>query len=156
VCSRPTRPMNLPTARPNSYTGLSVMRPRRFTLDEASSLLPRLTELLNELQESNLRHDRLQQQVDEYTRRMSSNGNIVEMTLNQVRQRLAKAATEVNALIEKVQDMGCEVKDIDQGLIDFRAEREGREMYLCWKLGEPDIRWWHELDSGFAGRRPLK
>ena len=52
--------------------------------------------------------------------------------------------------------MACELKDIEQGLIDFRTEREGREVYLCWKLGEPDIRWWHELDAGFAGRRPLE
>jgi hypothetical protein len=69
---------------------------------------------------------------------------------------LAQAAAEVNSLIERVQEMACELKDIEQGLIDFRTEREGREVYLCWKLGEPDIRWWHELDAGFAGRRPLE
>jgi len=70
--------------------------------------------------------------------------------------QLAKAAAGLNHLIERVQEMDCELKDIDQGLVDFRAEREGREVYLCWKLGEPDIRWWHELDAGFAGRRPLE
>jgi len=115
------------------------MRPRTFTLDEASSLLPRLSELLLQTQECKLRHDQHQDQIAEYTRRMSSNGDILERDLNETRQ-----------------EMGCELKDIDQGLIDFRAEREGREVYLCWKLGEPDIRWWHDLESGFAGRQPLE
>ena len=132
------------------------MRPRTFTLDEASSLLPRLSELLLQTQECKLRHDQHQDQIAEYTRRMSSNGDILERDLNETRQELAKAAAELSRLVEKVQEMGCEMKDIDQGLIDFRAEREGREVYLCWKLGEPDIRWWHDLESGFAGRQPLE
>ena len=132
------------------------MRPRTFTLDEASSLLPRLSELLLQTQECKLRHDQHQDQIAEYTRRMSSNGDILERDLNETRQELAKAAAELSSLVEKVQGMGCELKDIDQGLIDFRAEREGREVYLCWKLGEPDIRWWHDLESGFAGRQPLE
>ena len=132
------------------------MRPRTFTLDEASSLLPRLSELLLQTQECKLRHDQHQDQIAEYTRRMSSNGDILERDLNETRQELAKAAAELSSLVEKVQEMGCELKDIDQGLIDFRAEREGREVYLCWKLGEPDIRWWHDLESGFAGRQRLE
>ena len=125
-------------------------------MDEASSLLPRLSELLLQTQECKLRHDQHQDQIAEYTRRMSSNGDILERDLNETRQELAKAAAELSSLVEKVQEMGCELKDIDQGLIDFRAEREGREVYLCWKLGEPDIRWWHDLEAGFAGRQPLE
>ncbi|MEE8346743.1 MAG: DUF2203 domain-containing protein [Dehalococcoidia bacterium] len=132
------------------------MRPRSFTLDEAISLLPRLSELLRQAQECKLRHDQYQEQIEEYTRRMSSNGDIPERDLNETRQELAKAAAEVNSLTEKVREMGCELKDIDQGLIDFRTVREGREVYLCWKLGEPDIRWWHDMDSGFADRQPLE
>src|SRR4030067_2658492 len=128
------------------------MRPRTFTLDEASSLLPRLSELLLQTQECKLKHDQHQDQIAEYPRRMSANGDILERDLNETRQELAKAAAELSSLVEKVQEMGCELKDIDQGLIDFRAEREGREGYLCWKLGEPDIRWWHDLESGFARR----
>ncbi len=87
---------------------------------------------------------------------MSSNGRVIEKELNETRQELAKAAAQLKLLVERVQEMDCELKDIDQGLVDFRTEREGREVYLCWKLGEPDIRWWHELDAGFRGRRPLE
>lgn len=132
------------------------MGPRRFTLDEANSLLPRLSQLLPQIQESKSDHDRLQEKAAEYVHLMSSNGRIIEKELNETRQELAKAATEVNSLIERVQELGCEVKGIEQGLVDFRTKREGREVYLCWKLGEPDIRWWHELDAGFAGRQPLE
>ncbi len=132
------------------------MAPRAFTLDEANSFLPRLTQLLPQIQESKSKHDQLQEKVAEYTHLMSSNGHIIEKELNEARQELVQATNEVNRLIERLQEMDCELKDIEQGLVDFRTEREGREVYLCWKLGEPDIRWWHELDAGFAGRQPLE
>ena len=140
----------------SSYTGLGVMAPRWFTLDEANALLPHLSRLLPQIQESKSKHDRLEEKADEYALLMSSNGRVIEKELNETRQELAMTTTEVNRLIERVQEMACELKDIEQGLIDFRTEREGREVYLCWKLGEPDIRWWHELDAGFADRRPLE
>lgn len=131
------------------------MEPQRFTLEEANALLPRLSDLLLQVQESKVNHDRLQEKAEEYADRLSSNGHIIEKELNETRQEMAKAASELNSLISRVQEMGCEVKDIDRGLIDFRTEREGREVYLCWRLGEPRISWWHELEAGFAGRRPL-
>ncbi|MEE8369781.1 MAG: DUF2203 domain-containing protein, partial [Dehalococcoidia bacterium] len=56
---------------------------------------------------------------------------------------------------QEVEALGCELKDIDQGLIDFRAALDGEEVYLCWKLGEPKIGWWHSLQAGFSGRQPL-
>ena len=132
------------------------MRPQHFTLDEANALLPHLKELLVKIQESKTNHDRLEEQAEEYAHHVSSNGHVVEKKLNETRQELAKATAEVNSLIQRVNDLGCEVKDIDEGLVDFRSEREGRDVYLCWKLGEPEILWWHELEAGFAGRRPLE
>jgi len=132
------------------------MKPRQFTLEEANALLPRLSDLLLQIQESKARHDRLEEQAEEYAHHVSSNGHVVERKLNETRQELAKAAAEVNSLIDRVNELGCEVKDIDEGLVDFPSEREGRDVYLCWKLGEPDIRWWHDLETGFAGRQPLE
>lgn len=132
------------------------MPPQRFTLDQASALLPRLTSILSQMQEVKARYDRFERQVEEASDRMASNGHVVEKDLNEARQELAKATAELKDFIERLQDMGCELKDIDQGLVDFRAEREGREVYLCWKLGEDDIRWWHDMDTGFAGRQPLE
>jgi hypothetical protein len=131
------------------------MRPRIFTADEANALLPRLSDLLLQMQESKDKHDRLEEKAAQYELKASSNGNVIEKELNETRQELAQAATALKSLVERAQEMGCEVKDIDQGLVDFRAQRDGRVVYLCWKLGEPQISWWHELDSGFAGRQPL-
>lgn len=131
------------------------MRPQRFTQEEANALLPRLSDILLQIQESKVKHDQLQEKAAEYAQRMSSNGHVIEKELNETRQELEQAATALNSLIERVRELGCEVKDIDQGLVDFRTVRDGREVYLCWKLGEPDVRWWHELETGFAGRRPL-
>ncbi len=131
------------------------MAPRQFTLDEAESLLPTLTDLILQAQALKQRHDELQEKVWQFEQKMGSDGHLVEAQLNQARQQMAKAATEVNELIEKMTAMGCELKDIDQGLVDFRTVTNGREVYLCWKLGEPAIGWWHELETGFAGRQPL-
>jgi hypothetical protein len=65
-------------------------------------------------------------------------------------------AAEIRALIANVAEMGVEVKDLDLGLIDFPSVRRGRRIYLCWKLGEGDsISWWHEMNTGYAGRRPI-
>ena len=124
-------------------------------MEEANALLPRLSDLLPQLRESKVNHDQLKEKAAEYSHRLSSNGHIIEKELNETRQELAKAVAAMNSLIERVQELGCEVKDIDQGLVDFRTEREGREVYLCWKLGEPRIRWWHDLETGFAERQPL-
>ncbi len=146
----------MPSDLPCSYTCIGAMRPQYFTLNEANALLSRLSELLLQMQESKAKHDQLREKATEYVHRMSSNGHVIEMELNETRQELAKATAELNSLIERGRELGCEVKDIDQGLVDFRAERDGREVYLCWKLGEPQVRWWHELDTGFAGRRPLE
>lgn len=65
-------------------------------------------------------------------------------------------ASEVRALVRAVAEMGVLVKGLEEGLIDFPSIRRGREIYLCWKLGEGDhISWWHEVDAGFTGRRPI-
>jgi hypothetical protein len=68
--------------------------------------------------------------------------------LQRDRERLAECVAELTAL-------GIELKDPCTGLIDFPSLRDGREVYLCWKLGEPDVEYWHELDAGFAGRQKL-
>ena len=52
--------------------------------------------------------------------------------------------------------MGVQVKDIDRGLVDWVAEHKGRQVLLCWLLGEPTIAWWHDLESGFGGRQPVR
>jgi len=65
------------------------------------------------------------------------------------------AFLEVRRLLVALEEAGIVLRDIDRGLIDFPALREGREIYLCWELGEDEVAHWHELESGFGGRAPL-
>ncbi len=128
----------------------------QFTLAEAGRLLPRLTLLLMEMRELKLEHDRFQAKAAELAQTMRSNGHVVEDELKEALAGMESAATRINSLIEQVLALGCELKGIDEGLIDFRSMMHGHEVYLCWKLGEERISWWHELDVGFAGRQPLE
>jgi hypothetical protein len=61
----------------------------------------------------------------------------------------------IQARLRELDELGVELKDPRTGLVDFRSERDGQIVYLCWKLDEPSVGWWHTLDSGFAGRRQL-
>lgn len=131
------------------------MAARRFTLDEAETLLPQLIGTLSKMQELKLEHDRVQGRIGELELKTRSNGHEVAPGIREARQALQRAAGELHALIEQVRAFGCEVKGIEEGLIDFRTEMEGREVYLCWKLGEERIEWWHDLDTGFGGRQHL-
>ena len=74
---------------------------------------------------------------------------------SQVASKLVREFERLDALIHQVQDTGVLFKDINLGLLDFPALRNGREVYLCWKHGEKDIEFWHEIEAGYAGRRPI-
>lgn len=71
---------------------------------------------------------------------------------------LATLRTLIDALKDQILALrasGCIIKDIDRGLVDWYAQREGRDIFLCWQLGEKAVGFWHEIDAGYAGRRPL-
>jgi hypothetical protein len=69
--------------------------------------------------------------------------------------RFAELKHEIGRLIYRIESFGCVVKDIDLGLIDFPAVRDDEPIYLCWKLGEPRVAYWHGVDEGFRSRKPL-
>jgi hypothetical protein len=126
-----------------------------FTLDEALALLPKVEPLLQEIQElgREIAEHEAQLQVDQT--KLMSNGHKppadTETLQNQVRTLNSRIRNNVDAIL----DMGIIVKDLTEGLIDFPSLLHGREVYLCWKLGEDGIHWWHEIEAGFAGRQPL-
>jgi len=132
------------------------MAAKRFTLEDAEALLPYLAPALYQLQRVKHEHDEALQHLTALGQKTKSNGHGMDTGLAQARQTVDRTSALINGLIEKVQEMGCELKDPDTGLVDFRAERGGREVYLCWKLGEEHVAHWHELDTGFAGRQPLE
>ena len=69
--------------------------------------------------------------------------------------QVGEAFLEVRRLLLALEEAGLVVRDIERGLIDFPAILEGREVYLCWELGEDEVAFWHELEGGFGGREPL-
>jgi hypothetical protein len=128
---------------------------RLFTREEANAFLPHIAPLLWELQRLNEKLMAASRQLADLQATMSGNGHGLDVGMARARSEQAQTTLEISSMIEKITTMGVEVKDLDQGLIDFRSEMKGRVVYLCWKLGEENIGWWHELDIGFAGRQPL-
>ena len=130
--------------------------PKYFTVEEANALIPELTEIMTELRAIRPRLAVNQRQAREVTRKARRNGHdlpVVDLTALQAETQ--QLAARMNELIERVQALGAQVKDLEMGLIDFPSRRGGREILLCWRLGEDAIRFYHDLESGYAGRQPL-
>ena len=122
---------------------------RTFTLSEARTLLPTVSLLMSRV----VREHGILSGIAEEVERARANANIDGGTpmgaayLTHL-MRFSEAAG-------RVQSLGVLIKDLRTGLIDFPYEYEGRIIYLCWRLGEDDIEWWHEIETGFAGRQRL-
>lgn len=129
--------------------------PQRFTLEEAEALLPQLIPLVTRMQELKRSYDELLQSAATLGKKARTNGHPPSGEDNPGRQQLETVTNELNGVIEQITSHGCEVKDLAMGLLDFRTMHEGREVYLCWKAGEPRIEWWHDIETGLAGRQPL-
>jgi hypothetical protein len=130
---------------------------RRFTLAEAQSLLPRIQRLIEEAIALKSEYDEAGGELESFQKRVMLMGGVSldrDRAL-QVRQRRDNAATRLRNAIETVQEMGCVIKDLSIGLVDFPTLLRGVEVYLCWKLGETRIEYWHGLEEGFRGRKPI-
>jgi hypothetical protein len=132
--------------------------PRYFTVEEANALLPRLEVELGGL--ARLRSE-LEQAI------VAVGGADVAVAVLQRGEdpppgreaagaRLRTLADQVAAAVERVHGLGCVLKDIESGLVDFYALRDDEPVFLCWQLGEPAVAHWHTLEGGFAGREPIE
>ncbi|BAL99901.1 MULTISPECIES: DUF2203 domain-containing protein [Caldilinea] len=125
------------------------MKARYFTLEEAQATLPQVKKLMEQVQSARREILRL---------RPDALPAIEQAALNGGNKLLGELAVHVMRLEEGVRGimaLGAVIKDIDAGLVDFIGLRNGREIFLCWQYGEEAIGYWHELNAGFAGRRPL-
>jgi hypothetical protein len=120
-----------------------------FTLQEANEALVSIRPWMDEIQ--NIRGEILTHQPEIWSVMEKSAGNGGNPTLS----RMVKTFDRLDALIHSIQDMGAIIKDINTGLLDFPALKDGREVYLCWQYGEGDIAFWHEIEDGFAGRQSI-
>ncbi len=129
--------------------------PRYYTLSEANEMLPQLSQLIELMQAQRRQLELLQGRSAIVAQKTRGNGNHnpgEDVALAQATKQVEEA---LGAAIKQLQEWGIELKDLQLGLIDFPALREGRVVYLCWQLGEPEIAFWHETNTGFAGRQPL-
>ena len=121
---------------------------RHYSLEEASALLPRIQELLVAMRDARDRLGDAEARAALAEAGQSNGGGEPGKVVSEGFLALRESMLEL-------QEHGIVLRDLDRGLVDFPALRDGREVYLCWEEGEPEIGYWHEPDAGFAGRRPL-
>jgi hypothetical protein len=126
--------------------------PKLFTREDANNLLPRLREILADVQHAVEELEQLESEAAEARWKVRGNGHNVPEEVFIRQQAVREKATHE---ISRVHALGCELKDLRAGLIDFPSRRADELVYLCWKLDEPEVGFWHPTDVGFAGRRPL-
>lgn len=127
---------------------------RLFTLEEALALLPTVRQLIHEIQQGRGDLDARSRELDRLMALTSGNGHLAA-DIASTRAAVQEAGEKLQDLLDELDGLGVELKGLEDGLVDFPSERERRTVYLCWRLGEDTIRFWHELDGGFAGRQPL-
>ncbi len=135
----------------------TASRKRLFTVEEANQRLPLvraiITDIVKLYEDVHDRRDRLNRV------RGSASGHkspsMYSEEVQQIEEELEKDIERLEEFANELEELGVELKDPVMGLVDFRTLFEGREVYLCWKLGEDEITHWHELDSGFQGRQSL-
>jgi hypothetical protein len=131
--------------------------PRYFRLEQARSLLPEMEQHLR----AALRQKKSLEQAEAAWREFRQNVtvmggvNINPAQVAVLKRRREDAIGELRASMDAITEFGVQVKDLDTGLIDFPTLYRGQEVLLCWRLGEPDIEYWHDLTSGFRGRQPI-
>ncbi|OGG45955.1 MAG: hypothetical protein A3F84_11580 [Candidatus Handelsmanbacteria bacterium RIFCSPLOWO2_12_FULL_64_10] len=130
--------------------------PRIFSLDEAEALLPQLRPILNVLSRARTQQAEAQRELSERYHGGRGNGHPVPGgELDRLHGAMDQAQEHIQESVAAITGLGCELKDPDRGMVDFRTVRDGRVVYLCWLMEEPRILFWHDLDGGFAGRQPL-
>jgi hypothetical protein len=123
-----------------------MARPLRFfTPAEANALLPAVKQLLEKASSQFKRHNRLIHAL--------RNGQVVPAKRQAAIREVEQLREEINEDLEALQDQGVEIKGLQEGLIDFPSLRNGEPVYLCWRLGEERVEWWHPLTSGAQGRQ---
>jgi hypothetical protein len=124
---------------------------------QAEGLLPEVERLLRGLIQLKNDYEQNDAELTQISQRITLTGGMVapRERIAQLRTRKDAAARGLKSALEKIQEIGCQLKDIEMGLIDFPTLYRDREVYLCWKLGESGIGYWHHVEDGFRGRRPI-
>jgi hypothetical protein len=129
---------------------------RHFTPEEANAALAEVRPLVEKMVERRRAHAAALERQEELEARIRGNGGgIPPATLAEAQSDVDREERGIARLVDEIGQHGAQVKDIDEGLIDFPALRHGDTVLLCWRLGEDEIRYWHTVEDGFGGRREL-
>ena len=122
---------------------------RYFTVPEANALLPELGPLVGRVLALRARASHDSREMGALLADLSSDVG------GPLPSRLTGEFAEIEDLIERIQSYGVVLKSLEAGLLDFLCERDGRDVFLCWRYGEPAVQYYHELHTGYQGRRPV-
>lgn len=129
---------------------------RLFTIEQANAMLPLVRAITGDL--ANLARDVMQRH---HRLSVLTNGRELKShdpysdELAQMKAELERDGLKLQGYVAELRELGVEPKGAIEGLVDFPCEMDGRTVYLCWRLGEPEVLFWHDLESGFGGRQPL-
>jgi hypothetical protein len=137
-----------------SNTGLER---RVFTVEEANEALAEVRPLAERMVEGRQALAKTTEELEHLHQTIGSNGgDLSPQEVQELYDRAGREALEVAGCVDAIGKLGVQVKDLDQGLVDFPARLDGEDVLLCWHVGEDEIRYWHGVDEGFAGRKPLE
>jgi hypothetical protein len=130
---------------------------RYFTPEEVRSLIPALTEIMERAMAAQREAAEAEERMRDEQRRIAmGGGGVVDREVwRGLRGRRERAGAAVQEALREILAMGGVPKDLELGLVDFPHRRGGEVVNLCWKYGEREVRFWHGLDEGYAGRKPL-
>lgn len=131
--------------------------PKFFSLTEAESLRGQLEPLLIGILDARRKIEEVDEKLDELAERIQRSGGLLVPYERAAKWRREhnRLASAIRSSIERIHSTGCVVKDIEVGLLDFPSRINGQDVFLCWRLGEDRIRFYHGMDEGFAGRKPI-
>jgi hypothetical protein len=131
--------------------------PRYFSLEQANQVIPRVEQAIRDAIEVKARFQQADEELKEVSRKvMAAGGMLVDRAhIGELRQAREVSAQRLQSALDSIHEFGCLVKDLDIGLLDFPTLYKGREVYLCWRLGERLIEFWHGVDEGFRGRKRI-
>ena len=143
-------------SRVRSSLPCGSMAERSFTPDEANNALEEVRPVAERLVAVRTRMRELERSQGELVIAIGGNGGgYAASDLNAAQTELTGLADAALACVDRLEELGVVLKDLDLGLLDFPSDREGEEVLLCWQVGEDSVTSWHRLEEGYAGRKPI-
>ena len=125
-----------------------------YTVEEANRTLPLVKRIVEDIVRSHAKWKEAVREFEVMSAGVRADQPNPQATASQ--SEAQRLAADIAACVRELEQLGVEFKEYDLGLVDFPSLLGDRTVYLCWRLGEPDVRYWHELDGGYAGRQPIE